>query len=526
MKGEIFRNAVANRKIGYNAFKNTHSHRTSFNMGELIPTMKVECVPGDKHVCSYQNMFRFEPLANPAMVNVKITQDTFFVPYRILWPNFEKFITGELEVEPPYTTAFHTVDKGDLGDYLGLPIDMNAAWSSQKVYTFWPHAYYKIYDEWYRDQNLITEKFIELVDGGNASIISYAGGKPLIRAWHHDYFTSALPFAQKGDAVTMPLLNNQTIRADVQLDQIQPNYPAFFSGTTGIGVVGDIQALNANPIDGTAGVVGNQTGADGPVWFHPRGSLYTEMDINAEAALITDLRRAIMTQEFIETLSRVGTRYTEFVKGIFNTFTGDARLNRPEWISRHVQQMQISEVLATAESTNVPVGNMHGHGISVGSSKKYSYRVKEHGVLMCITSVQPTTSYHQGLHRFFTRSTWLDYFIPHFENIGEQAVKVKELYTDLANPAEGDEDFGYVPRYSEYKYMNDEVTGEMRDTYLNWHLSREFGSKPLLNEEFISCKPGHRIFAVTTPTEHKVIAHIYNDLLSIRPMQKYGSPSF
>lgn len=521
MKGEIFRNTQGSRKLGYNAFDLSHSNRTSFNMGELIPTMKIDCVPGDRMKVNYQNMVRTIALASPAYVNLKVTQDTFFVPYRILWPNFEKFITGELEVNAPTARRINEVQKGQLGDYMGLPVDADNAHLLLEYSVLWFAAYYKIYDEYYRDQNLVPEKFIELIDGLNTSYHDLVLTTPCRRAWHHDYFTSALPFAQKGEIVTLPLLENGIATGRIDLDPDATTYPRAILGTTGLGVDGDIQSAT-NPLVGTFQISG---GTNGPIRIDPNETLITEIDINAEAASITDLRRAMMLQEFLETLARVGTRYTEFVSGVFNTFTGDARLQRPEWIGRNVQQVNISEVLATAESTNVPVGNLAGHGISVGSSKEIDYKCKEHGVLMTLTSVQPTTSYHQGLHRDFTRTTWLDFFIPHFENIGEQEIKNKEIYLSTGSTSESvEETFGYTPRYSEYKYQNDIITGEMRDTLLYWNLSRDFSSPPALNQTFIECNPDHRIFAVTDPTEHKLIAHIYNSVTAIRPMQKYGSP--
>lgn len=526
MKGEIFRNTKPSRKLGYNAFDLSHSNRTSFNMGYLIPTMYLDCVPGDRMKVQYQNMIRTIALASPAYVNLKVTQDTFFVPYRILWPNWEKFITGELEVNPPTIVNITTVTKGSLGDYFGIPIDASSVLvSSLRISALPVAAYYKIFDEYYRDQNLVAEKYVELVDGDNS--FSNGGynakliGSPLRRAWHHDYFTSALPFAQKGEIVTLPLLENGIATGRIDLDPTATTYPRAILGTTGLGVDGDIQSAT-NPLVGTFQVSG---GTSGPVRIDPNETLITEIDINAEAASVTDLRRAMMLQEFLETLARVGTRYTEFISGIFNTFTGDARLQRPEWIGRNVQQIQVSEVLATAESTNIPVGNLAGHGISVGNSKQIDYKCKEHGILMTLTSVQPTTSYHQGIHRMWSRTTWLDYFIPHFENIGEQEIKNKEIYTAFGVTSESvEETFGYTPRYSEYKYQNDIITGEMRDTLLFWNLSRDFDTVPALNETFVECNPDHRIFAVTNPAEHKLIGHIYNSVTAIRPMQKYGSP--
>lgn len=516
MKGDIFRNATPN-KVGYNGFDLSHSVRTSFNMGELIPTCLLDCVPGDRIIYSFQNFFRAISLASPAYVNLTVYQDTFFVPYRIMWSNWEKFIVGELEVLPPTGNSLSSLLKGDLGDYFGLPVDAVAAVGTITFSAFPTKAYYDIYDYWYRDQDLITEKSADLVNGHNTWINTKTFDPPLKKAWMRDYFTSCRPTPQKYDPVVLPLLANDEslVKAYQYPDH---KYPISKSGATGLAVDGDWTSAT-NP------AAGNMQAGGNPAYFDPNDGLYVE--INDEAALVSEVRRAVMLQEFLELLNRVGTRYVEFVQGVFGTFIGDARISEPEWISRHTQKWNISEVLATAESTGIAVGDQFGRMISVGNSKTTSYKCKEWGLFMTLTSICPTTSYHQGLHRMWSRDTWLDYFIPHFENIGEEAVKNKEIFLGTGmDVTKAETTFGYNPRNSSYKYQNDIVTGEMRDTLLFWNLSRDFSSEPGLNETFITCDPDHRIFSVTTPSEHKIIAHVYNSVTMIRPMQKYGNPKF
>lgn len=216
------------------------------------------------------------------------------------------------------------------------------------------------------------------------------------------------------------------------------------------------------------------------------------------AADVTDLRRAIMLQQFLETLARGGTRYTEYIEAVFNTDTGDARLQRPELVTRNKFKVQVSEVLSTAETTGNPIGALKGHGIAVNGSEGESYYCREHGILITLTSITPTTAYYEGIHRNFSRKTWLDYFIPHFENIGEQAILNQELnYKQGMTPLNAAGTFGYIPRYSEYKYENDKVTGLLRTQLEFWHLGRRFNtSAPVpLNSSFITCEPSTRIFA-------------------------------
>lgn len=513
MKGEIFRQVEVPR-VGRNAFDLSHSHKTSLNMGELVPVYWDEMIPGDVFNMSVQSQVRFQALASPAYHKCKITLDWFAVPYRILWPNWKDFITGQLEVTPPYAKTISQVAVGDLGDYLGLPTDAVAGTNEVRYSAFPIAAYYKIYDEWYRDQNLIAEKYTELIDGFNSNYTTLAISNPLRRAWHHDYFTSALPWAQKGAEVTLPLLENGT---------------ALVETVGGVGQAGLLRNEDDDSLATTvetlqkSGIGELESSTDGELYYDPNGTLH--VDINQEASTIRDIRIAVVLQEFFERLARVGTRYTEFIQGIYDTFTGDARVQRPEWIGRHTQVMQISEVLSTAETGGNVVGEMMGRGISAGNSNTYTYKAKEHTMIMCIMSVTPTTGYHQGLERKWTRDNWLDYAIPQFAHIGEQEIRVKELFLGgVMDAVKAEEVFGYIPRYSEYKYNNDRISGQMRSSLAFWHLNRVFNEKPTLNEAFIECKPDHRIFAVTTETVHKLIAHLYFSITAIRPLPKFGVP--
>jgi len=335
----------------------------------------------------------------------------------------------------------------------------------------------------------------------------------------HDYFTSALPFAQKGDAVQIPLTtaDNQVVELNITGE------PGLFEKATGAASTGGT-VVNDNgpfPYHHSMHIDGNPSGYD------PNGNL--TVDVQSDATDINTLRRAFRLQEWLEKNARGGTRYVENILAHFGIKSSDARLQRPEYIGGSKQNMVISEVLATAQSTadNVAVGTMAGHGISVGGGNTFNYKCEEHGFIIGIINVQPETAYQDGLHRSFTRFNRLDYAWPTFANIGEQEIRNKELVAELPNTSDPEGVFGYVPRYSEYKYMNSRVAGEFRTTLDFWHLGRRFNTAfpPALNESFISCYPSTRIFAVTESNEDHIFAHVFNNISAVRKLPRYGIPS-
>jgi hypothetical protein len=227
-------------------------------------------------------------------------------------------------------------------------------------------------------------------------------------------------------------------------------------------------------------------------------------------------------QEWLERSARGGTRYVESILSHFGVKSSDKRLQRPEYITGTKSPVIISEVLNTAGAA-LPQGNMSGHGMAVNSGKAGSYRCEEHGYIIGIMSVMPKTAYQQGIPKHFLKDDPFDYFWPSFANIGEQEVKNDEVY---AFTPTGNEPFGYVPRYAEYKFEQSRVAGDFRTSLAYWHLGRIFNSQPGLNGTFITSDPTHRIFAVTDPLQEKLYAHVLNRVTAIRPMPKFGIPSF
>ena len=523
-KSSIF-DTVQMKAPSSSSFDLSHNKIFSLDMGKLVPTLALEVLPGDKFKLNQENFLRFAPLVSPVMHQINVRTYSFFVPTRLLWSEWEDWITGESTVEAPYITGLTEANGWETGtqaDYMGIPAS-SAGFTTQKISPMVFAAYYKIYDEYFRDQNLVDKKFIPLTAGDNSSnYLSIATSEPLKKAWEHDYFTSCLPFAQKGEAVQLPLLDGNGTVTQVPWSGIPQAYPQFTN------VDGTVVTTSAN-ISKTPTRI-NEDLTNSPVSYNPNGTL--EVDINGEATTINTLRRAFILQEWLEKNARGGTRYIENVYAHFGKKSSDKRLQRPEYIGGNKQTMKISEVLSTAQTTDqnsndIPQGNMAGHGITYGSSNTQTYVAEEHGYIMSFICVIPKTSYYQGLHRMHQRFDKLDYAWPTFANIGEQEVKVKELRNDVGTEEDLNELFGYIPRYSEYKFMQNSIAGDMRSSLEHYHLARkwELDDLPALNEEFIEATPDKRIFAVTDDTVHSIYAQIFHNIQAVRKLPKYGVPT-
>ena len=506
-------------------FDLSHCNRTTFNMGHLVPTFCKEVLPGDKFTISVENLLRFAPLIAPVMHDVHVTTHVYFVPFRLIWPEFTDWITGESEVADP-TITINNLAVDSLGGYLELPTG-DLGTDDLTVGAGPIAAYNLIYNEYYRDQNLIDPLPAELSAGDNTSVFgSYASGDTQLRAWSHDYYTSALPFAQKGDDVMLPLADFTDVPVDLQ---VQP------SPNAGMRVVdANLGNLNNDTIGtgGTSGLIA-QTAAE-LAFLDPNDNLVAKTsEMESISTSVTNVRNAFKLQMYLEKLARGGTRYKEYLRTMFNVRSPDARLDRPEYLGSALQKMTISEVLSTAQTLNNnnvttnPVGQMAGHGISHGMGREIKYNSYEHGFIMGIINVQPVTCYQQGLPKMYSRRDPLDYYLRDFAHIGEQAILNKELYANATN-AVRDQVFGYAPRYSEYKYAEDRVSGNFKTDLNFWHLGRIFASQPTLNAEFIQCDPTDidRIFAVTADKSNHIWGIIRNNITAVRSMARYGNPGF
>lgn len=521
MQKNLF-NSVKMFKPKTNRFDLSHDVKMSFNMGELVPTMVMECVPGDKYQLGCDALIRFQALIAPVMHRIDVYMHYFFVPNRIVWPHWENFITntktaGVLPAFPTLTLNADNYDDFRLMDYLGLP--KPTAPNAEAVNALPFAAYQMVFDQYYRDQNLQTSSdytFTPLVDGSNDAALAQLCALRR-RAWEHDYFTAALPFAQKGESVAIPLGS-----IEYNASALDHNNPPVFR--TGGGVPPDeptnplTQMDNAGSGKESIHTAGTTSDAS-DLGYDPAGTLQNE------PVTINTLRLSTRIQEWLEKAARGGSRYFEWIRSMFGLLSPDSRLQRPEYITGTKAPVMISEVLQTS-STDVesPQGNMAGHGVSVTSGNYGYYRCQEHGYIIGICSVRPKTSYYQGIPKHFLKT--LDptqYFFSEFAHLGEQEVLNKELYVDHSDP---DETFGYVPRYAEYKFMPNRLAGDMKDTLLFWNLARDFTADPNLNNEFIECLPSDRIFAVQDETIQKLIGQVVHKISAIRPMPVFGTPSF
>ncbi|MEM1831971.1 MAG: major capsid protein, partial [Desulfurococcaceae archaeon] len=440
-------NSVLQPRVGKNAFNLSYDKKLSLKFGQLVPVHVQECLPGDIFKGQSQTLLRFAPMLAPIMHRVDVYVHFFYVPNRILWPNWEDWITGNNEeVVPPWFSISSEgtyAGNGSILDYLGMPSsdapgvlydNVDADQYPEKQFNALPvSAFQRIWYEYYRDQNLefpdSSVKDCMLVDGENdlgeitlqEGVINVA---PKYRAWTKDYFTSALPWPQKGDAALLP------ISGDITMKDPDPNVG------TAIRWLDDnsfASPVGANLIKGGSGQFGRET------WTTPAERLYDvwldsskKYKLGESHTSIEDLRRAARMQEWLERNARGGTRYVESIFSHFNERVKDYRLDRPEYIGGSRQRVNISEVLQTSETNDTPQGEMAGHGISAGYTGGYNYRCNEHGYIIGVMSVKPTAAYYQGVPRHFgARKDRLDYYWPSFAHLGEQAIQNKELYLDL-----------------------------------------------------------------------------------------------
>lgn len=554
---------VKTPNVPLNKFDLSFDNLLTSGMGKLYPILCKEMLPGDRFRVKSDMLVRVMPMTSPVYGNLKAYIHYFFVPNRLVWSNWEEFITGGENGEdthvPPYTTLGNFLKdsvardsenisedtempdaiskisflEGTLVDYLNLPSFKGVKYgegtyptdiSDSTPISLLPfRAYSLIWNEYYRDQNVDDEIDIQQdVDGLASNSGKFNFDYHLIRRrrWLKDYFTSALPTPQRGPDVSLPIIDSgSAIVADGNL---------YLKGTGNLATGMDDSVLTPDGVDASKfglSTAGMQDPANKDVTNIQYQSGLKVQQGSLISATINDLRQAIALQKFYEISARAGSRYMETILGHFHVRSSDARLQRPEYIGGGVTPITVSEVPQTSATDDVsPQGNLAGRGIGFGRTNQAIYRAEEHGYLIGILSIIPEPLYFQGINKSFSRLQRDQYYWPSFAHLGEQPIMKSELYVS-ADPQFDNSDslFGYAPRYAEYKYSPNEIHGLIRSSLSNWTFARQLDAANL-NSDFLEVPAINNPFAVQDDTD-KFIIWITNNIDALRPMPFFGTPS-
>lgn len=452
------------------------------DMGQLLPMNVTEVLPGDTIQQATSLLVRVSPLLAPVMHPVRIRIHHWFVPHRLVWDDFEKFITGgtdgnDATVLPTIALGTGTgVAEKELGDYLGVPTGTDITVSALPF-----RAYDMIWNEFYRDKDLETALTVSTASGPDATTETDLQNV----CWEKDFFTTSRPWTQLGDDVSMPLAG------DAEVEWKTGEGPAILRNmSTGAAVPNETITFDASAQERSVGSGGVLTGID------PGGSLTADLS-SATGPSINELRTALALQRYKEMRARYGNAYPEYLRCL-GIKPSDGRLNRPEYLGGGVQTIQFSEVLQTGVTTSgtpdIGVAELKGHGVGAMRSNRYRKFFEEHGYIISVVSVLPKTMYADALPKHWDYATKEDFFQKELQHIGQQEIKNKEVRIGHATP-EGV--FGYQDRYDHLRRKESGISGEFRSTLNHWHLARQLTGNPACNAAFVSCEPSKRIHAVT-----------------------------